>query len=284
MRRLDHEPFEAAVGIDTGERYREMCRIIHEARKQEGYPWLTMGRFAVGMLMSEKTGLQGIPNRHGSIYPLPKDASDIVSARFDFEKNYPGGEPLLVLLHYNTDHPEIIGDQLNEAIEPIAEGIDGVQVNNLKFGRQVNSLTRFKREHPDVPVILQAHRKMLADLEPSEFAKKLSSVQDIVDYVWLDLSGGLGIDVDSSAMRPYIETIKIEVPAMMIGVAGGLNAQNLDEKIGPLLGDHPDLSWDSQTGVQYKSGDNKKFSEFYATVFLDDSEKLRHHYSANISD
>jgi phosphoribosylanthranilate isomerase len=242
--------FVAAVGIDTSTTYRELqSRLWTEPRD--------LGVLAVGLLMSEKTGLQGVRNRHESLYPLPPEAKRIAQAR---ETQI--GPSLEIVVHYNTDHPDEIADQLLQALSPIQNAIAGVQVNGLNF-EQAKTLQKFKAQHPDISTIMQIHRGLLARYKPAELAALVAGCPD-VDYVWLDASGREGIELDLAELMPYIAELAEKTP-VGIGIAGGLNADNVYDLLAPAVNEYPWLSWDGQKGIQtYGRFDINKAEQFLA--------------------
>src|SRR5262249_27864450 len=117
--------FTAAVGIDT-------AANLNYVRGQIAQVDRGLGHLAVGLLMSEKTGLLGIPNRHGSLYPTFAETDAIAGSAFRANHESPT-QRLDIIIHYNTDHTDQINGQLIRALVPMQDCISGVQINGLNF-------------------------------------------------------------------------------------------------------------------------------------------------------
>lgn len=275
----ERQPFFAAVGIENSSQLHELQDATRDIRQEmhakEGYQ---LGRIAVGMLMSEKTGLKNTPNRHGPIYPTQTPAHDIAYRRYRTDLSI---EPLRVVVHYNTDHPEYIASQLQEATEQIQQGIDGVQVNNLE-AHEIDGLRSFRQERR-MPAVLQIHRRFLNTYTPGDLTELLRQKREACDYIWLDMSGGEGEPLNREQLLPFIKEIT-EDPELAdkgVGLAGGLNGENI-QKIEPLLREEPNLSWDAQRGVQTKEDGQYRFDTDKAAKFLQASFALRKKYPPEV--
>ncbi|HUC96207.1 MAG TPA: hypothetical protein VMR16_00895 [Candidatus Saccharimonadales bacterium] len=287
---LRTKPFQAVVGIDSAQHYRDLSKEVAKQAVDERFGLRTydqLGRRAVGLLMTEKTGLLCIPNRHGAIYPMSAETEAIAGNRA--RTSIFQAEPMPLIVHYNTDHPEVVGEQLNRAILPIHSSVDGIQVNGLDFGEQMDSLSSFRVGNPNlmsIPLIVQINKNLLDEYTPSQLAAKIkqqfygdrvnySNCNGVISYVWLDPSGGLGNQFDPEKMIDYISAIRQETPQIGIGVAGGLDYSNLSSRMLPILEKHPDISWDTQSGVQNEVNGRRQFSTIKAAKFLIASENLR---------
>lgn len=262
------QPFAAAVGIEDDMQFRELYLLTTEARERTGPAGM-----AVGVLMSEKTGLTGIPNSHGVVYPTFEAVDGIVAVKGEYDSKFRGTAPKLVI-HYNTDHPQHVSGQIKRAIDWMTWRVDGVQINNLKW-EHVPLLAKLRKDMPGLTTVLQIHKGLKEDLVSHEVANKLVSHQEYVDYVWLDDSGGEGKRMDPQNLLPLIEEIK-DRTTIKVGVAGGLRPDNLEETLSPILAEHPDISWDSQSGVQEGQGKGSmRFRIEKAAEFLVRSARLR---------
>lgn len=250
-------PFTAAVGVETGQQYREVASWDYSRK---------LGEVALGVLMSEKTGLLGVPNRHGSIYPNFEDTEGIFEASSSFET-----KRLPLIVHYNTDNPDKVGDQLVRALAP-HENVDGVQVNGLR-AQHLRNLAHLKEHRPEISLIMQIDNEYLSELEPIDLKGLLRKYDGLLDYLWLDASGGQGRLLDVRRLLPYIETTLEE--GALVGVAGGLNAANVENQLLALLEQYPEVSWDAESGVQDRVGSVRRFDTAAARDFLIASLDLR---------
>ena len=67
-----------------------------------------------------------------------------------------------------------------------------------------------------------------------------------VDYMLVDPSGGYGREMDVTRVRSYVDEVYQRQIPISVGVSGGLEAQNVEELIGPLMGEYPGLSCDAE--------------------------------------
>lgn len=250
------ESFVAVVGVENGDHCREIAYSLD---------W-QLGRAAVGMLMSEKTGLDNTPNRHGPIYPTFERAEQITRTASHLD--------LPVIVHYNTDRPEEVGMQLVRALDR-HEHVAAVQVNGLR-PHNFDRLSRLRQERPEITTIMQIDGELLESYRcrPEKLGEILSQYGDIIDGVWLDGSGGWGKLLDARRLLPFIETINMH--GIGIGVAGGLSSRNVEDALSGLLKRyrndelfHPlSISWDAQSGVMDSTDQVRRFNTRKAVDFL----------------
>jgi phosphoribosylanthranilate isomerase len=254
--------FAAAVGIDTAANYNLLADRLATVEREAG-------SLAVGILMSEKTGLQGVENRHGALYPLFDQVEAIASA----QSNRP--HPLELIVHYNTDNSDQVGGQLVRALAPIAHNVNGVQVNGLDFD-QAAKLEAVRAAYPHLAIIMQINSRLLAQYDPLALVEAVNATRAI-DYVWLDDSGGLGNVLKPKKVLPYIKPLYTDTD-VGIGMGGGLTPRNLQRLLQPILMRYPAISWDAQSGVQKVVRDQRHFDADRAADFLTISAELHRAY------
>lgn len=122
----------------------------------------------------------------------------------------------------------------------------GLQFNGLAWvDRDYRSfLHKFIETYPNQSIILQAGSLTLDNHSPVEVADSLESMP--VDYMLVDPSGGYGRKMDVVKVRNYIDEIYQRQTPVGIGIAGGLEAQNVEELLGPLMEEYPGLSCDAE--------------------------------------
>lgn len=256
------EPFSAVVGIENAGQYCELTAAGIDSG---------VGRLAVGVLMSEKTGLLGVPNRHGAVYPTFEDTEGIF-----MEHDEVGVDQLPVVVHYNTDHPEVISDQLIRALYPYDP--EAVQINGLR-PQHLRSLAMFKEARPGIDVVLQIDDELLSTMTPNAIADLAVQYSGVIDCLWLDGSSGKGKPLQHSKLLPVIDRVSSMTESVGIGVAGGLNPDNLEELLTPILKEFPNTSWDVESGVQViDDGGRKHFDTDAARRFFAASLALREQF------
>lgn len=265
------QPFTAVVGVENRGQYLEIAHADIDRR---------LGEIAVGVLMSEKTGLENTPNRHGPIYPLFEEVDEILAVREEY-----GVPELPVIIHYNTNHPERCGRQLVAALYRHND-IAAVQVNGL-YPQHYEDLTYLKAERPEILIVVQVDDMLLDRYKhaPDQLACMVAA-QPAIDCVWLDGSGGCGRLLDVRRLLPYIEAF--DRVGVGVGVAGGLTADNVENTLLTFLEQYGAvdlkrpiaLSWDSQSGVMDSDGTYRRFNTQKAVDFLGASNQLRRQASS----
>lgn len=283
------EVFTAAVGIEGVNDYVAVSELINESTSTTQQ----LGMLALGILVSQKTGLLNTPNRHGAIYPLAEQVKDILLVRDNVNsQELWDAEPLPLIIHYNTDVTVLAGAEVKQILNKIISSPDdhkvkrtiwGVQVNGLDFV-DAGGLHHIKEFDENINVIMQINRDLLDRYHPEGLAHEVVRKSGFVDWVWLDPSGGLGKELDADFILEYVKALREISPSTRVGVAGGLTAKNLSEVIGPLLEYDNQLSWDAQSSVMRveEAESGKKFKRFdrqKAVDFLLASAELRSKYS-----
>ena len=97
-------------------------------------------------------------------------------------------------------------------------------------------------------VIVQCHRRAMSE-GPAIAIDKLKSLGP-VDYVLFDASHGLGTEMDTDALLPFLLRAKndreLTANHTMFGVAGGLDDKTVAKHIPRILGEFPGTSWDAE--------------------------------------
>jgi hypothetical protein len=124
--------------------------------------------------------------------------------------------------------------------------VQGMQFNGLHWTEQDyrGLFTGFAETYPGKSIILQANSGVLNANTPSELARNLVGMP--VDYVLLDPSGGYGQRMDADKIREYVNEIYQQQVPIGVAIAGGLDAQNIEELFGPMAADFPGLSCDAE--------------------------------------
>ena len=193
-------------------------------------------RFMNGPLVSFKTlnaREPGNPSRYPPISLLP-----------DLLINDPR---VINIVHYNSRMPNLY-EQLSRLIK-ISPLIQGVQLNIA--GPDLNDLTRFKLEHPDVLVVLQLGLRVFSSCnnDVMELIRYVRRYEEVVDYALLDLSGGEGIPMDFPVADSFVLEMSWQDTPVVAGVTGGLRSDTV-LKLSSLLKRDGSLCWDAESGVR----------------------------------
>jgi hypothetical protein len=156
----------------------------------------------------------------------------------------------LNLVHYNTDKPDTLCQQMVELTGLGGPDLHGYQLN-IPWP-PVTELSRYRRRFPEIKIVLQISQTSLQMVDSSapDLADKLArEYAGLVDYILLDPSAGYGIPLDSRWAAEYLQVLHEADLGMGLGVAGGLGPSSLD-LVEPLINDFPDLSIDAESRLR----------------------------------
>ncbi len=194
-----------------------------------------------GVLASSRT-LKGLENRWPSRYP---DVNSIAAI-------LPSHPLALNLVHYNTEEPESLCQQLLELTSLGGPNLHGYQLN-LAWP-PVTELSRYRSHFPEMKVVLQISQKsleMVGYLTQNLVEKLAQEYSGLVDYALLDRSAGYGIPLDPQWTAEHLEVMQEANLGLGLGVAGGLSPSTLD-LVEPLINDFPELSIDAESLLRDK--------------------------------
>lgn len=129
--------------------------------------------------------------------------------------------------------------------------VDAVQFDSYPWHedeRLFRSLDFARNALAGMTTILQCHEYAMDALKEKGTAKMLGRYADVIDYVLFDASHGTGKTMDVEALDRFLETAyeNDALDQVGFGVAGGLDAKTVEEKLPYLLEKYPDLSWDAE--------------------------------------
>ena len=193
----------------------------------------------IGALVSQKS-LRGRPNQWPNRYPKTDQVADLFlphSAVFN-------------VVHYNTDDPTTLCQQLSEVIQLAGPNLHGFQLN-LPWPPP-DELGRFADQYPSLKLILQIGQEScrLVAEDPAGIAGRLrADYQGLVHYVLLDLSAGYGQALDTSWCLQQLRELRSANLELGLGVAGGLSPSSL-HLVKPLIKEFPHLSIDAEARLR----------------------------------
>lgn len=193
-----------------------------------------------GVLVSQKT-MRGEQNKWPNRYPKPKDIAGIFT-------NHPLA---LNLVHYNTKELSTLGDQMIEVTEISGSHFHGFQLNIT--WPATNILENYRRQYYGIKIVLQIGHHAFEQVghSPETLAKRLEDYCDLVDYILLDSSGGLGKALDTDKAKSYLDVLATEKFRFGFGVAGGLSPTTLN-LIESLAFHYPNLCIDAEGRLRDK--------------------------------
>lgn len=222
-----------------------------------------MGHFThqlmAGILVSSKTK-DGILNGYPKRYPPIESVKALI----------PGGIDSLNLIHYNTDNPDRLADEMAEVLSFCDERIDGFQLNVC--WPEVSQFEEFyKKANRKTVIILQIGRHALEQVNfvPKLLIRKIrSGYLDFIHGILIDPSGGKDQAYEREGIRDYLAELYNADLRINIGIAGGLHGgfcpngrdNFLDFALKPLAQMYPDLSIDAE-GRLRDADDNLDYQE-----------------------
>ena len=175
----------------------------------------------VGVLVSSKT-LSGRRNRWPGRYPLIEEVGNIFVA----------SPRALNFIHYNTDEPDTLADQLDELVARGGPCLHGFQINlpwpdpeQLRLFQD-----RCKNRTRSYQLVVQIGEDAISqmDRDIGAIADRIhDEYADLAKYVLYDPSGGYGKQLDYPIAMQYIRIIARRPMDVQLVVAGGLSASNL---------------------------------------------------------
>jgi hypothetical protein len=216
------------VGV-TGLRH-----LLEVIRALSLVPEQSKRRLMVGVLMSSKT-LAGQANKWPGRYPKKEAVAGI----------FVNDPRALNLVHYSTDEPDTLCDQL-EAVAAIAgPNLDGFQLNVA--WPPISQIIEYRLRHPDHFIVLQIGGRAMSSLgnQPQQVAERVNFYEADIDAVLVDGSGGAGHPItqfDENFLRAIQQHCNTHLG---LGIAGGLGPNTL-HSLNALIRDFPDLSIDAE--------------------------------------
>ena len=197
-------------------------------------------KLMVGVLASSKT-LAGNKNKFPNRTPKVEDIAGI----------FPNEKWTLNLIHYATDEPETLGEQLNRLVDLGGPYLEGFQLN-VPWPDPMH-LKSFKH----MRIVLQVGKRALEAMgnDHQRVAEQLVAYRGLISDVLVDASGGLGLKLDPEAAWFHLRAIAERHPSLGLGIAGGLSGETVGE-LATLMHDFPHLSFDAEGRLRTKDEDH----------------------------
>ncbi len=192
----------------------------------------------VGVLVSSKT-MHGVSNKWPGRYPPVDEIPGIFNKSSD----------RLNLLHFSTDYPERLSDDMCELMHRAGRHCCGFQLN-VRWP-DVREIAKFRDQFPRARLVLQLGAKALDEVEWDE-DKAFRRVRDYigpngpVTDILFDPSGGEGIYRGPKEAIPFLRAVMTRNESPVgLGFAGGLSVAKLPE-LCELMRQIPHLSLDAE--------------------------------------
>lgn len=141
-------------------------------------------------------------------------------------------ENVLPTIHYFTSNPQNLGEELNRLLGEgvYSRGGRTVQLNTKNLP-DIKQLSALQEDYSKLEFILSLSKEILSDHNPQELAKRVREYDGIVSYVLIDPSWGKGLEVDLNQYAELIIVLDEALPNMRVGVAGGFDADNVEDRV-----------------------------------------------------
>jgi len=221
------KPYIGVTGCMSNQEVEHLLRLMPEPIDP---PQLLM----VGVLVSSKT-MAGGKNKYPNRYPGMNDVYRI----------FPDHGPALNLVHYNTQEPDTLYEQLMQMTDWWRYRINGFQLNVAWPDPRI--IKRYVTACPTKDIVLQVggHAFEMIGNSPTHLVERVKEYQGLIKCVLLDPSGGHGTLLDMARMIGYLDVLYASKVDIGIGIAGGLCAETLDH-VAPLIKGFPGLSIDAE--------------------------------------
>lgn len=204
-------------------------------------------RLALGVKAVHKTQWLDIENKYGrDWYTVGDDIRDVVVADDDDEMRV-----AQMFLDVNEAERQGIENYESQFVRKLmgraASWLTAVQFDLLPWDvKDYRPLfDEMREQNPNIGIILQCQGPIMTELGPQEAANRLDIYQPYLTHVLFDASHGTGVEMNPSALRPFVEEA-YERDWLGVGVAGGLNKHVVEQALPELLNDFPDLSFDAE--------------------------------------
>ncbi|MCH7604617.1 hypothetical protein IID24_01335 [Patescibacteria group bacterium] len=196
-------------------------------------------KLMIGVLASSGT-LRGERGRNPQRYPR---VETLVSM-------FTNHQHVVNLIHYETDEPDTLTEQLVRATELGGPNLHGLQLNHMPWP-DVNKLKSYRSQCKPSRLVLQIGRTALEmiDNSSSQLVSRIEGYMGIITDVLIDPSGGMGQAFDVNETRRYLGALRSEYPYLGLVVAGGLSPETLG-LVEPFLDDFSDLGIDVEGRVR----------------------------------
>lgn len=196
-------------------------------------------KIMIGVLVSSKT-LRGQPNQWPNRYPRTGDIPGI----------FTDNPATFNVIHYNTNEPDTLADQIMAVRKMAGPNLHGLQLNIAWPDPDILAL--IVQQNPDQQIILQLGQeafRMAEGLTGRVISKLKQEYSGLVDHVLLDLSAGYGRPLDTAWARQQLQELNGADLGVGLGVAGGLSPTSL-HLVEPLIKDFTDLSIDAEARLR----------------------------------
>jgi hypothetical protein len=238
-------PYIGITGFMTRQEVDEVMSVI---------PQNSNHKFMVGVLASPKT-ISGAGNKWVGRYPFADEIGKIFS----------GDKRAFNLIHYGDGLKSSEG--LGKTLISVREQFGGPNMHGYQLNMawpKGKEIAEFKEKYPEMQIVLQAGRWALEDSTDSALAMvrrfREAYPNGEVDYLILDISGGLGVPLSPSLMVTNLKIMQAAALNVSYTAAGGLHKGNL-HLVDRVVEICPDISLDAEGALRDPMDDSLIMSE-----------------------
>jgi hypothetical protein len=232
--RLRPEPYVGVSGVVNIEQHGELCDLANEVGLLNDEHFLMLGIQA-----TSKTQLQGMENKRGRDWHPVGDDISWAAGNEDSGLTKP-------FIHCFFEGTENLAVGLRVVKRRTIHYAQGIQINMVPWMDENcwEDLADAREVFQNGGIVLEANRNVLENHKPAAVAKRLGGLP--IDYVLFDGSHGFGAPLDHTELRPFVDAVYQTNSKLGVGVAGGLGPRTVDDLLGPLMSEYPDLSCDAE--------------------------------------
>lgn len=224
------QPYIGVTDFTTRAQVEEVKQVLNKASGR---------RLHVGAMISRKTHL-GLPTK------LPW--ADVWLSPEGLKQLFVDDNEVFNVLHYadyNSGGEDTTLQHLLDVSDKAGKYMHGLQLDMI--WPAVDMVNAFKRERPDVSIILQVSLDAIKDLKKRGelLSRALGSYSRSVDYILMDAGMGTGKELNPQEMIELMNQASFSFHYRQMAFGGGLGPKTFTNLV-PLLKENPYLSCDAQ--------------------------------------
>lgn len=206
---------------------------------------------ALGVKATHKVQFEDLENKYGRDW-YPVGADDFAGALGDKARHqHTLGVAQTYLDIHHVHDSEYRKSFTRRITERGRAWLQAIQFDMLPWHEQDSMfffLSKLRENHPDLQVVLQCHGPAMEQLGEKGVVQKLGYYAELLDYILFDASHGTGKHMNAGRLDGFLQEAYSSEKLTHVGfaVAGGLNAQTVQDDLPRLLESYQDLSWDAE--------------------------------------
>lgn len=226
---MEHVPYFSITGVVSFSQLAAFKTIVPPPGRE----------IVIGILVSDKTLIGHSEERNPSRFAPITSIAELVTTN-----GYTSA-----CIHYFTRQPARLATELR-LLTAYAGGIPGLQLNGVGWPR-ADQLRSFLADHKECRrVVIQVNGMMLSTVRtPQGLVRRFERYLGLATDLLFDLSQGTGQPLSPKEALRWLEPVREAYPDLGLVVAGGLNADDLELLLEPVVQRIPGVSWDAESAL-----------------------------------